>query len=79
MSVTVKRSCNSNVTVRSGSITFNSFVITIDGPRFEEFLNISRQFMMSPETPDRNVRVLEQILTNALVHYGSESDEEADE
>ena len=79
MSVEIKRSCNSSVTVRDDSITFNSFVIKIDKLRFEEFKTISEKVQIAPEAPDRNVRILEHILELALVHYSGEMSGEEEE
>ena len=79
MSVIMKRSCNSNVTVKEDSITFNSFVLKIDGLRFEEFKTIANYVNFEPDRPDRNVRILEHILELALVHYAREMTAEGNE
>ncbi len=79
MSVIMKRSCNSNVTVKEDSITFNSFVLKIDGLRFEEFKTIANHVRFEPDRPDRNVRILEHILELALVHYAGEMAAEENE
>ena len=52
MSVVMKRSCNSNVTVKDDKIVFNSFVLTIDNLRYEEFKIIADNYQIAPETPD---------------------------
>ena len=81
MSVVMKRSCNSSIKVENDKITFNSFVLTIDKKRYKEFKIISDNVMISPDTPDRNARILEHILELGLVHYalvmsGEEEEEE---
>jgi len=79
MSVIMKRSCNSNITVKDDKIVFNSFVLTIDKHRYEEFKIIADNYVIDPETPDRNARVLEHIIELGLVHYAAEILEEASE
>ena len=79
MSVIMKRSCNSNITVKDDKIIFNSFVLTIDKLRYEEFKIISDKYLIASDTPDRNARVLEHIIELGLVHFAAEILEEAEE
>ena len=79
MSATIRRSCNSSVREKYGSITFNSWIITLDDKSKYMYAKVvSRMLdkgMFDPETPDVSAKILAHIFEVGLVHMTKEADE----
>ena len=79
MTVTIKRSCNSSILRKDEKITFNSWIITIEGKSRSRFAAVvKRQIddgMISPELPDVEGKILAHILEIGLVHMTMEEEE----
>ena len=79
MTVMIKRSCNSSIQRKEEKITFNSWIITIEGKSRSRFAAIVKRLidegMVSPELPDVEGKILGHILEIGLVHMTTEEEE----
>ena len=79
MTCIIKRSCNSSILRKEEKITFNSWIITIEGKDRTRFAAIVKRLiddgMVSPDLPDVEGKVLGHILEIGLVHMTTEEDE----
>lgn len=79
MSVTIKRSCNSSILRKDEKITFNSWIISLDGKDRDRFATIVKRLldngMFSPDLPDVEGKILAHIFEIGLVHMTTEEEE----
>lgn len=72
MSVTIKRSCNSNIQRKEDKIVFNSFIITLTNDDLTNFRRIRDIFDRENRfngLPDREAKILALMLEIGMIRY----------
>ena len=72
MSVTIKRSCNSNIQRKDDKIVFNSFIITLTNDDLTNFRRIRDIFNRENRLnglPDREAKILAFMLEIGMIRY----------